>query len=141
MKNLRGHFWSMTKVALRFGCAKQSKNLKRYLLCTSSFIFTLEKWKKYHNKRFCSNYEQPINKNQVWIKWTNYFYKSDKPTDSDCEQIHTITTLFSLKMALSEKVKTFSEFVFSESGHFAERTRMTVIFFVLNWSLRHLSIT
>ena len=27
-----GHFWSVAKVALRFGCAKQSKNLERYLI-------------------------------------------------------------------------------------------------------------
>ena len=26
------HFWSVAKVALRFACAKQSKNLKRYLI-------------------------------------------------------------------------------------------------------------
>ena len=28
----KGHFSSVAKVAIRFGCAKQSKNLKRYLL-------------------------------------------------------------------------------------------------------------
>ena len=28
----KGHFLSVAKVALRFGCAKQSKNLKRYLI-------------------------------------------------------------------------------------------------------------
>ena len=26
-----GHFWSVAKFALKFTCAKQSKNLKRYL--------------------------------------------------------------------------------------------------------------
>ena len=31
---LKVHFWSVAKVALRFGCAKQSKNLERYLLYT-----------------------------------------------------------------------------------------------------------
>ena len=31
--NLSGHIWSVAKVALRFGCAKQSRNLERYLLC------------------------------------------------------------------------------------------------------------
>ena len=30
----KGHFWSAAKVAPRFGCAKQSKNLERYLLNT-----------------------------------------------------------------------------------------------------------
>ena len=30
--NFKGHFWSVVKVALRFGCAKQSKNLEWYLL-------------------------------------------------------------------------------------------------------------
>jgi hypothetical protein len=29
----KGHFWSMSKVALRFGWAKQSKNLEWFLLC------------------------------------------------------------------------------------------------------------
>ena len=28
-----GHFWSVAKGAPRFGCAKHSNNLKRYLLC------------------------------------------------------------------------------------------------------------
>ena len=28
----KGHFWSVAKVALRFGCANQSKNLERYLI-------------------------------------------------------------------------------------------------------------
>ena len=28
----RGHFWSVAKVALRFGCTKQSENLERYLV-------------------------------------------------------------------------------------------------------------
>ena len=32
--NLMGHFLSVAKVALRFGCAKQSKNFKRYLVIT-----------------------------------------------------------------------------------------------------------
>ena len=30
--NLKGHFWSVAKVALMFGCAKQSKNLEWYLV-------------------------------------------------------------------------------------------------------------
>ena len=29
------NFWSVAKVALRFGCVKQSKNLKMYLLHNS----------------------------------------------------------------------------------------------------------
>ena len=29
--DFKGHFWSVAKVALRFRCTKQSKNLKRYL--------------------------------------------------------------------------------------------------------------
>ena len=29
---VKGHFWSVAKVALRFECAKQSKNHKKYLL-------------------------------------------------------------------------------------------------------------
>ena len=29
---LNGHFWSVAKVTLRFGCAKQLKNLERYLI-------------------------------------------------------------------------------------------------------------
>ena len=35
---LKGHFWSMAKVALRFGCAKQSKNLEWCLLSTYSWV-------------------------------------------------------------------------------------------------------
>ena len=38
--------WSVAKVALRFGCAKQSKDLKRYLLYTANMfnvIFTVFK--------------------------------------------------------------------------------------------------
>jgi hypothetical protein len=31
-RQLKGHFWSVAKVALRFGCAKQSKNIERYLV-------------------------------------------------------------------------------------------------------------
>ena len=31
---LKGHFWWVAKVALRLGCAKQSKNLERYLVDT-----------------------------------------------------------------------------------------------------------
>ena len=31
-RQLKGHFWSVAKVALRFGCAKQSKNLEWYLI-------------------------------------------------------------------------------------------------------------
>ena len=30
--DIKGNFSSVAKVALRFGCAKQSKNLTRYLL-------------------------------------------------------------------------------------------------------------
>jgi hypothetical protein len=30
--DFKGHFWSVAKVAPRFGCARQSKNLKRYLM-------------------------------------------------------------------------------------------------------------
>ena len=30
--NFKGHFWSVAKVALRYGCAKQFKNLERYLI-------------------------------------------------------------------------------------------------------------
>ena len=33
-----GHFWSVAKVTLRFGCAKQSKNLKRYLILIIYYI-------------------------------------------------------------------------------------------------------
>ena len=33
--DFKGHFLSVAKVALRFGCAKQSKNLERYLLDTT----------------------------------------------------------------------------------------------------------
>ena len=29
---VKGHFWSVVKVAIRFGCTKQSKNLEWYLL-------------------------------------------------------------------------------------------------------------
>jgi hypothetical protein len=32
---VKGHFLSVAKVALRFGCAKQSKNLEWYLMCIS----------------------------------------------------------------------------------------------------------
>ena len=32
-RQLKGHFWSVAKVALRFGCAKQSKNLEWCLVC------------------------------------------------------------------------------------------------------------
>ena len=31
-RHLKGHFWSVAKVALRFGCAKQSKNFEWYLI-------------------------------------------------------------------------------------------------------------
>ena len=31
---VKGHFSSVAKVALRFGCAKQSKNLEWYLMFT-----------------------------------------------------------------------------------------------------------
>ena len=30
--NLKGHFLSVAEVPLRFGCAKQSKNLERYIV-------------------------------------------------------------------------------------------------------------
>ena len=30
IRYVNGHFWSLAKVALRFGCAKQSKNLERH---------------------------------------------------------------------------------------------------------------
>ena len=36
-----GHFWSVAKVALRFGYAKQSKNLEMYLLHMYYFIIVL----------------------------------------------------------------------------------------------------
>ena len=43
MKMAKGHFWSVAKVALRFGCAKQSKNLKmcpmhRHWLQTAPYV-------------------------------------------------------------------------------------------------------
>jgi hypothetical protein len=35
----KGHFRSVAKDALRFGCAKQSKNLETYLMCTFDLNF------------------------------------------------------------------------------------------------------
>ena len=35
----KGHFWSVAKVALRFGCVKQSKNLEFYLIQPKLFWF------------------------------------------------------------------------------------------------------
>ena len=32
--DVKANFWSVAKVALRFGCAKQSKKLERYLILT-----------------------------------------------------------------------------------------------------------
>ena len=37
-KQLNGHFWSVAKVARRFGYAKQSKNLERYLNYLGNFL-------------------------------------------------------------------------------------------------------
>ena len=42
-RQLKGHFWSVAKVALRFGCTKQSKNLEWYLLGTYLVVDLYEK--------------------------------------------------------------------------------------------------
>ena len=37
----KGHFGSVAKVSLRFGCTKQSKNLEKYLIYTRIVVVLL----------------------------------------------------------------------------------------------------
>ena len=49
----KGHFWSVAKVALRFGCAKQSKNLEWYLV----FNISIASEVRLEKHVFCEGYK------------------------------------------------------------------------------------
>ena len=73
MKTTKGHFWSVDKVALRFGCNNRSKNLERYLMCRASEAFKTEVLKNAYKKIWTKNSILIIkNKHNDGIKILNF---------------------------------------------------------------------